>query len=497
MPIRLSCPTLISLLVLSHTANAYTLMGPRWPASSLPVAWQLDSAGSDDITDGSDLSEVKRAVKAWENVACSRLTFTEPSALTGKRQATDDGINKVFWIESNWEYGRNTLGVTTPKYYSTQEMFDADIEFNGQDYDWTAGQGNYCGGSGCVDVFSIALHEFGHFFGLDHSSGSNAVMFASYPGYPKQTLSQDDIDGICALYPSANAGTGASGSSCAQDGDCKTALSCVAQTAGAGRVCTATCSGPNATTCPSGTQCKAIPSGYACLSDAPPGSAEGEVCNQSTPCQGDLWCVGFGGAEGACRRRCNVNEGNSCGPNYKCQAVGTGAVCLPSGTQGETAECGECASTAMCSAGLTCLVDDDGKGRCRTPCANDNVCGGDERCVSKGSEWACSCPGLDPKIEGEACSRTAECAENAVCVADGTTSGTVCRTVCNPESPACAAPKECVKIEDAHVCTRPPADTTPDALPDSPVADGCGCASPLGFGWFASFALLLRMRRRR
>jgi hypothetical protein len=46
-------------------------------------------------------------------------------------------------------------------------------------------------------------HEIGHLFGLGHSERTDATMFLSAENGEiwKRTLSQDDIDGICALYP--------------------------------------------------------------------------------------------------------------------------------------------------------------------------------------------------------------------------------------------------------------------------------------------------------
>ena len=55
--------------------------------------------------------------------------------------------------------------------------------------------------NGAVGSTVFQLGEEGHFLGLDHSSQPSAVMYASYPGGLKRTLTSDDIAGVCFLYP--------------------------------------------------------------------------------------------------------------------------------------------------------------------------------------------------------------------------------------------------------------------------------------------------------
>jgi hypothetical protein len=65
-----------------------------------------------------------------------------------------------------------------------------DITLN-TDQAWKVGQD--------YDIQTVAVHEFGHSLGLDHSSLSSAVMFASYNGIDS-ALSADDVAGIQAVY---------------------------------------------------------------------------------------------------------------------------------------------------------------------------------------------------------------------------------------------------------------------------------------------------------
>jgi hypothetical protein len=47
----------------------------------------------------------------------------------------------------------------------------------------------------------VAVHEFGHTLGLNHSDVEEAIMYPSLSSYnPNFKLSQDDIDGIQSVY---------------------------------------------------------------------------------------------------------------------------------------------------------------------------------------------------------------------------------------------------------------------------------------------------------
>jgi hypothetical protein len=53
------------------------------------------------------------------------------------------------------------------------------------------------------DLFTTITHEFGHALGLDHSSSTAAVLYATYNGVDS-ILSSDDIAGIRSIYSSGN-----------------------------------------------------------------------------------------------------------------------------------------------------------------------------------------------------------------------------------------------------------------------------------------------------
>src|SRR5262249_29297551 len=66
---------------------------------------------------------------------------------------------------------------------------------------------------------SIATHEEGHSLGLGHTTVPGATMEAAYGGGTSlATIEQDDIAGVCALYPGTNPTSGVASSTAATSG---------------------------------------------------------------------------------------------------------------------------------------------------------------------------------------------------------------------------------------------------------------------------------------
>jgi hypothetical protein len=97
-----------------------------------------------------------------------------------------DDENGVGWLRIN---DPNTLGVT----WSSTSRDEADMALNTQ-FPWSADGINH------IDVETVIVHENGHVAGLRHSTVQGAIMEPVYAGV-RQSLSQDDKDGITVLYP--------------------------------------------------------------------------------------------------------------------------------------------------------------------------------------------------------------------------------------------------------------------------------------------------------
>lgn len=166
----------------------YAFLGGRWADSRLPVPYYINEAGTGD-TDG-EFDAVQAAYQSWNNVSCNTADFSyqgTTSALPG----SNDGLNVIGWLPDAQSPCPGVIACS-PLWIVNGEMVEADIVFN-ENKAFSIG--------GTFDIQAITTHEGGHTFGLDHSSDSNAVMNAHYPGGTRwRNLTQDDINGICSLY---------------------------------------------------------------------------------------------------------------------------------------------------------------------------------------------------------------------------------------------------------------------------------------------------------
>jgi Matrixin len=83
------------------------------------------------------------------------------------------------------------------------QVFDSDVELNVD----RINDGTFTIEQTRDVLLTIITHEAGHFLGLAHSQDNTAVMAASYndTALLGRELTQDDVDGICAIYPPEDA----------------------------------------------------------------------------------------------------------------------------------------------------------------------------------------------------------------------------------------------------------------------------------------------------
>jgi MYXO-CTERM domain-containing protein len=156
----------------------------------------------------------QQAFATWQNVKCEGGDFPSlfyadlGSVACGVHEYNADqgNANILLFHDDFWPYQNvhNTLALTTLTFNTeTGEIYDADMEINGANTKLTTGNADVKD-----DLLSILTHEAGHFIGLAHSPNQEATMFASYsPGTTSlRDLHPDDVNGVCAIYPSVRSG---------------------------------------------------------------------------------------------------------------------------------------------------------------------------------------------------------------------------------------------------------------------------------------------------
>jgi hypothetical protein len=182
----------------------------KWNAASIPVTYKINQNGTPDCAD--EFNQVQNGFQLWEDECRSTIDFTYggQTALGTGSWGVNDGTNIVVWAEANWDNitnnGNDNSNVIAINYYwyacADGHLLDSDIIMNGEDYTWScSGEANK------MDVFNVAAHESGHSLSLYDLYGAGDTEKTMYGiiangETKKQTLDQDDRDGVAYLYPS-------------------------------------------------------------------------------------------------------------------------------------------------------------------------------------------------------------------------------------------------------------------------------------------------------
>jgi hypothetical protein len=179
-----------------------------WSSSCVSFSVQAEGSRRHDVSYDELVSLTEAAFASWLDVECDggrspalRVVDAGP-AECGVSEYNKDKRNAyvVMFRDDDWPYlgAEDTLGLTTLRFDpESGELYDADIEINGTE--------NIMVGDSEVedDLASILTHEVGHFLGLSHTQSPEATMLAGYEtaSTALRTLEQDDIDGVCSIYP--------------------------------------------------------------------------------------------------------------------------------------------------------------------------------------------------------------------------------------------------------------------------------------------------------
>lgn len=182
------------------------------------IAWQrpcIDYAideGSMDLPLADVEAVFERSFAAWTEADCAGGPLAlqvrrraEPSQCDVPEFVSGGGNVNAMGFVDDWSirgHAPAAYALTTTWFRrSTGEIVDADMELNQEDWEFAICTDGDCGRA--IDLENTVTHELGHFFGLAHTEAlEDATMWAcADPGETfKRDLSDDDIEGICAIY---------------------------------------------------------------------------------------------------------------------------------------------------------------------------------------------------------------------------------------------------------------------------------------------------------
>ncbi len=145
-----------------------------------PLAEQLDCDNVHQV--------MRDAMEAWDNISGITLVETDGPA----------DINVVFQYDQETQFFPDgpggILGLTYFPYPDIGEL-GGDVAFDGTEF-WYID--NVTNPEVQVHLPTVAMHEFGHALGLNHSADFDALMWAEYTG--PRSMTSDDVAGMQALY---------------------------------------------------------------------------------------------------------------------------------------------------------------------------------------------------------------------------------------------------------------------------------------------------------
>jgi hypothetical protein len=161
----------------------YTPLGIRWPDSSPVVEYQINATEDRNI-------HIQAAADTW-TAAGANFSFHYSGPHSRNGTASLNEVNEIMWAD----LGTNSALALATIWLSGSTILETDMVMNTR-FGWTTDPGGY------HDVQTAALHEFGHWIGLDHSPVYESIMYYQYKG-TQRTLAHDDIAGIRYIYGTA------------------------------------------------------------------------------------------------------------------------------------------------------------------------------------------------------------------------------------------------------------------------------------------------------
>lgn len=197
------------------TTFAFQLLNParKWFTADLPVTFRVNSAGESSVNDADHgVTACRNAIAEWNDEVTDAIVTT---TTTSSNAVGNDGQNVISFNDPA-KIVRNAIAVTLVGFYNSgqtevvngitfRRYLDSDTTFSSRLSFTTQAIG---GCSGSYDIQAVQTHETGHALGLDHSTSTAALMYASIGACQFKRIGTDDHNGINTIYTPGFSGGG-------------------------------------------------------------------------------------------------------------------------------------------------------------------------------------------------------------------------------------------------------------------------------------------------
>jgi hypothetical protein len=173
-----------------------------WPSPN--IVFKGNGSNASSLTNAEIETIFSSSIGSWL-AGGSAVSASFQRSDSAPSQGAFDGINTVYFASAaNLRIDPSVIAITEVTYYlSNGHIAEADLIFNDIAFRFTqtlGDTGKTKDGKRLIYLADVATHEFGHAFGLDHSSVNlSSMIYTAFSGQSR--LSNDDKVGLKTLYP--------------------------------------------------------------------------------------------------------------------------------------------------------------------------------------------------------------------------------------------------------------------------------------------------------